>query len=750
MDHMLLKQPRRLLRFEVQVVEHCNLRCVNCNHFAPLASEQYLDVAGYERDCRRLSELFCSEVEFIHLMGGEPLLHPQINEIMKITRSCFQYGHICLVTNGLLLSKMTQEFWDICKTHHIEIDVTDYPIPLDQELYKKKASENQVSLSYYGGEDKNKMLRLPIDVKGDFDPVENFHKCPWANYWVTLRGDGKIYTCTKAACAEHLKNYFDLDIALSEQNAVDIYKVHDAEELMRKLAQPIPFCRYCDLEAWNSYQDNWRPSNKDRYEWLTFTYSEEDIRYLKTASKIYIFDSRNFGREVIQKLMAKGVSVEAVLVLVSEKSNDYGDIPVIELDCLEQPGKDDVCLLVMNGWEAVDVQDMLCWKGFQRIIPLFRECEGIISAMQTNVSLNEIQKKMITDFYDRLGDEESKNIYKNRWQYVKNHDRVSFIRKMVNAYSDWRLVDFASYYERRRQDNPGKKIVIYGAGKVGQINKCLLEKCGYEVAYMVDKNYEELNTLIFSKEQMIYAPERISEDVNKAIVIISIADAWEEKNILRYLRELHGVHSEDIYCAPSGGVLLAVRGKQYFDLPYMTQEEKEVFVDGGCYDGETSKCFQDWAGKHFKASIGFECDTRSIDLIKKNMKELMEDGQFRLVEAGCYSDQERLHFVESSLPTGSYINDAGSVSVPVDSIDHVLNGERVSFIKLDVQGVELEALKGAEQTIKEHHPKLAISLYHKDADMYEIPLWLMEIAPDYTFYIRHYDADECETILYAV
>lgn len=370
----LVKQPLELLQFEVQVSDHCNLKCINCNHFAPLAKSGFLNVENYSRDCERLSELFDSEVEFINLMGGEPLLHPRINEIMEITRKYFCKGHIKLVTNGLLLSEMKQEFWDVCKRNNIEIGITKYPVSLDYGLFEEKASSNGLQFEYYGNGERRQMLRLPVDPKGDFDPVENFRQCIWGNYWITLCGDGRLYTCTKAACAHHLKDYFDLDIELSEQNSVDIYNVQDADELVRKLAEPVPFCKYCDLAVWNCYEDNWQISAKDRYEWISFSYSEEDIRYLKNVPRVYIFGAGRWGHIAVQKLTGQGVKIESILVS-SKRSNvdSIGQIPVRALADIGTPSQDDVCILALKGKVKIEIQDMLYAKGFKKLIPILHD-----------------------------------------------------------------------------------------------------------------------------------------------------------------------------------------------------------------------------------------------------------------------------------------------------------------------------------------------------------------------------------------
>ena len=69
---------------------------------------------------------------------------------------------------------------------------------------------------------------------------------------------------------------------------------------------------------------------------------------------------------------------------------------------------------------------------------------------------------------------------------------------------------------------------------------------------------------------------------------------------------------------------------------------------------------------------------------------------------------------------------------------------------MDIEGSELEALKGAAETIKKWRPKLAISIYHKYEDIIEIPEYILSIVPDYSFYIRHYSSDIWETVLYAI
>lgn len=92
----------------------------------------------------------------------------------------------------------------------------------------------------------------------------------------------------------------------------------------------------------------------------------------------------------------------------------------------------------------------------------------------------------------------------------------------------------------------------------------------------------------------------------------------------------------------------------------------------------------------------------------------------------------------------------GAETVEVTSLDTELEGKEVTFIKMDIEGAELEALIGAESLIKKNRPKLAISIYHKMEDIIEIPQIILEYYPDYRLYLRHYSIITTETILYAI
>ncbi len=100
----------RVEAFELHVVEHCNLRCAHCCNMSPYVDEATLSVDAIERMCRSMAEHL--EVDVFKIMGGEPLLHPDIAGALRAVRRSGISGTVRLFTNGLLLHRMDEAFWD--------------------------------------------------------------------------------------------------------------------------------------------------------------------------------------------------------------------------------------------------------------------------------------------------------------------------------------------------------------------------------------------------------------------------------------------------------------------------------------------------------------------------------------------------------------------------------------------------------------------------------------------------------------
>ncbi|SFL03622.1 ABC-2 type transport system ATP-binding protein [Lachnospiraceae bacterium KH1T2] len=262
---------RSKLRFEVHIVEHCNLNCCGCNHFSPLAKEKYLNLDDYIKDIERLSYLFQGEMEYIELLGGEPLLHPNIECFMIETRKKFPIGQIVLVTNGVLLSKMKNHFWDVLRKNDIILSPTRYPIPVDYDYIRKLAEERGVKYEEFDMKTDlagNKILEnFHIDVCGNNDKEEMFRKCNRGNECVFLC-NGKIFSCVTGANIKHLKEYFNIDsINNLEEDGIDIYKVKSGEEILLHILKPMNACAYCNIHEKKDYI-KFRQSKRMIDEWI--------------------------------------------------------------------------------------------------------------------------------------------------------------------------------------------------------------------------------------------------------------------------------------------------------------------------------------------------------------------------------------------------------------------------------------------------------------------------------------------------
>jgi MoaA/NifB/PqqE/SkfB family radical SAM enzyme len=258
------KKQRKLLFFEVSLVDHCNLNCKGCSHFSPLAQESYLDIDIFKRDCARLAELTNGKIEEIHLMGGEPLLHPKLINIIDITRHYFNVGIIKLSTNGILLEKLSDIFWETCKKNNVIIVITNYPIKINRDTIKDSAEKYSVKLQFTGGEVKT-MRRDILDIQGRQNAKKSFQLCFKANFCSQLR-NGKLYTCPTIPYIEFFNKFFKQNLEVREEDYIDIYKAKNIDEIFDFLCKPVPFCRYCNIKA-TINEIEWGVSKREISEW---------------------------------------------------------------------------------------------------------------------------------------------------------------------------------------------------------------------------------------------------------------------------------------------------------------------------------------------------------------------------------------------------------------------------------------------------------------------------------------------------
>jgi len=185
---------------------------------------------------------------------------------------------------------------------------------------------------------------------------------------------------------------------------------------------------------------------------------------------------------------------------------------------------------------------------------------------------------------------------------------------------------------------------------------------------------------------------------------------------------------------------------QYF-IEEMKLRNNEVFIDCGAYIGDTIDEFLKRCSA-YKQIVAFEPELKNFEKLKAKHSN---NSKIILINAGAYDKDGIVNF-EGGAGSGTIIAGGGeAMSIQVKTIDN-LDLEKVTFIKMDIEGAELNALKGAEKTIVRDKPKLAICIYHSDEDMICIAEYIHNLVPEYKLYVRqHYSFPWIgETVLYAI
>lgn len=191
-------------------------------------------------------------------------------------------------------------------------------------------------------------------------------------------------------------------------------------------------------------------------------------------------------------------------------------------------------------------------------------------------------------------------------------------------------------------------------------------------------------------------------------------------------------------------------GIEYFDFEIVKPQKQEVFIDCGGYIGDTVLSFLKFTKNVYKKIYYFEPSELIYNQAKENLKEipnvvLTAAGVGEKTETLNFSGQDDL-FIDG---VSGHIDDNGTETVDIFALDEVIT-DQPTFIKMDIEGTELSALKGAVKLIKENKPKLAICVYHKPEDIFEILELIDSWGINYKYYFRHYNRGLAGTILYCI
>ena len=182
---------------------------------------------------------------------------------------------------------------------------------------------------------------------------------------------------------------------------------------------------------------------------------------------------------------------------------------------------------------------------------------------------------------------------------------------------------------------------------------------------------------------------------------------------------------------------------QYFES-FVELGEGEVFVDGGGYDGQTTRGFVARC-PHYKRVYYFEPNPGMMELSRRRLSDLEA---VTFIPKGLFNQNGVVRF-DPDAESASRISPEGSLEIPVVRLDSEVL-EAVTFVKLDLEGAECDALEGAREHIQRDRPKLAVSVYHDQRDFWRVPEMVLQIEDRYNLYLRHYTEGPLETVLYFI
>lgn len=241
----------------------------------------------------------------------------------------------------------------------------------------------------------------------------------------------------------------------------------------------------------------------------------------------------------------------------------------------------------------------------------------------------------------------------------------------------------------------------------------------------------------------IFQPNQILDNLDSIQKVYEILDDKKSKqtylNVLAYRLTADKKYIKNAYTDEP----------QYFIQGFCGEKDQAIYLDGGAYTGDTFLEYCKYNSPPDKAYL-FEPDEANLGRLYVNVKPFRDKTDIIVIKKGIYNIETELYFKSGNDTSSSFSEQLqdNTETVSVTTIDATVP-DKTSFIKMDIEAFEPFALQGARRTILRSYPKLAICIYHKTEHMWEIPLMIKKMAPNYShFKVRHHRKDYAETVLY--
>lgn len=337
--------------------------------------------------------------------------------------------------------------------------------------------------------------------------------------------------------------------------------------------------------------------------------------------------------------------------------------------------------------------------------------------------------EMIKVISGRIKDATSREIFFNRLLYSLTDDPQFMKKLIINTKTGKRLNQILDEAEC---------LYIYGAGRRGKRLVDLFPEKKWKGYYDEKQKgyYRGLKIEVLTADNIVK---------NSKIVISNYAGYEEIKESLKR----YGCREQDMIIL--GEFDREIAKDIYFPKEIIASiaQREGYFIDAGGYDGKDTIHYGQFFDKEKNEvhAIVFEPDKVSYEQCVENLTGY---SNVEVRNTVCASGAKSNISFRDGKGEGSFVDENATETVEVDVIDVVAKDKKIAMIKMDVEGMELEALRGAAETIKTQTPVLAISIYHKREDIWEIPDYILSLNDNYIFYLSHYTVSYGDTVLYAI
>lgn len=226
-----------LHQVEMHVVDWCNLNCRGCAHFSPIFEKKMPDIHQRLQDVEKLKTLF-SHIALFYILGGEPLLNPQIDRYIYKIREILPETHIVLVTNGILIPKIDKKILEVIRDNRVLVDISEYE-PAHEMIDRIIAILKEYEIRYHVRPyDRKLKFNKPLSLSD-----KSVHKWKCLSTRCVSIYEGKVARCPTLMYIKRFNEVFQRD--LPDEGIIDLNDVSNGKDLLNLLERDVPLCRHC-------------------------------------------------------------------------------------------------------------------------------------------------------------------------------------------------------------------------------------------------------------------------------------------------------------------------------------------------------------------------------------------------------------------------------------------------------------------------------------------------------------------------